>query len=144
MGFVRRFKGRQVAVGFVVLGIAITIAATRVGFLKGTPPTSSARREPAPAFTGIAGWLNSPPLTVRGLHGRVVLIDFWAYSCVNCIRTVPALRELYARYHPFGLEIVGVHAPEFNFEKRPSNVQEAIRRNKILWPVALDNDMDTW
>jgi thiol-disulfide isomerase/thioredoxin len=140
----RRLSGPQAAVAFVLLGVAITIAATRVGFLKGTPPSSSARREPAPEFTGIAGWLNSGPLTVRALRGHVVLIDFWAYSCVNCVRTFPALRELYARYQPFGLEIVGVHAPEFNFEKRPSNVRDAIRRNKIPWPVALDNDMATW
>src|SRR5919109_1860207 len=126
---------RLVPLGFVLLGIAIVIAATRVGFLQGETPQGGDRRDPAPEFTGIAGWLNSQPLTLRKLRGRVVLIDFWAYSCVNCVRTFPALRQMYARYQPFGLEIVGVHAPEFDFEKSSSNVQDAIRRNDLPWPV---------
>ena len=134
----------MVAVGLVVLGIAIAIAATRLTFLQGSPPSGSVRSDPAPEFTGIAGWVNSRPLTLAGLRGRVVLIDFWAYSCVNCVRTFPALRELYARYHPAGLEIVGVHAPEFDFEKSRSNVEEAARRHGLPWPMALDNDMATW
>jgi hypothetical protein len=74
----------------------------------------------------------------------VVLVDFWAYSCVNCVRTFPALRQMYARYKHLGLEIVGVHAPEFEFEKQESNVREAIERNELPWPVALDNKMATW
>ncbi len=135
---------RLVPLGFVLLGIAIVIAATRLDFLQGATPRGGERRDPAPEFTGIAGWLNSQPLTLRKLRGRVVLIDFWAYSCVNCVRTFPALRQLYARYQPFGLEIVGVHAPEFTFEKSASNVQDAIRRNNLPWPVALDNEMATW
>ncbi len=144
MEAVRGYRSRMMALGFVVLGIAIVIAAFRLDVLKGKPPSGSVRRDPAPEFTGIAGWLNSEPLTLRKLRGRVVLIDFWAYSCVNCVRTFPALRKLYATYRPFGLEIVGVHAPEFDFEKRASNVEEAIRRNDLAWPVALDNDMETW
>ena len=130
--------------GFVLLGIAIVIAATRLDFLQGKTPQGGERRDAAPEFTGIAGWLNTRPLTLRALRGKVVLIDFWAYSCVNCVRTFPALRQLYARYQQFGLEIVGVHAPEFTFEKSAPNVQEAIRRNNLPWPVALDNEMATW
>ena len=144
MDVVRGFKSRMVALGFVILGIAIVIAAFRLDVLQGKPPAGSVRSDPAPEFAGIAGWLNSEPLTLRRLRGRVVLIDFWAYSCVNCVRTFPALRKLYATYRPFGLEIVGVHAPEFDFEKRAVNVEDAIRRNQLSWPVALDNDMATW
>lgn len=134
----------MVAVGLVILGIAIAIAATRLSFLQGTPPMGSVRREPAPEFAGIAGWLNSPPLTIRGLRGKVVLIDFWAYSCVNCVRTWPALRQMYERYEPSGLEIIGVHSPEFDFEKSASNVRDAVNRGNLSWPIAMDNEMETW
>lgn len=140
----RRLWNPLVAIGLVVLGIAVAIAATRVGFLQGEAPKGSTRNEPAPEFTGIAGWLNSEPLTVAGLRNKVVLVDFWAYSCVNCVRTFPGLRQLYARYQPFGLEIVGMHSPEFDFEKDAANVRQAIDRNDLPWPVALDNEMATW
>lgn len=140
----RRLWNPMVGIGLVVLAIAVAVAATRVDFLRGDPPRSSDRKETAPEFEGIAGWLNSSPLTVAGLRGKVVLVDFWAYSCVNCVRTFPMLRQLYARYRPFGLEIVGVHSPEFGFEKQTANVRDAIERSDLPWPVALDNDMETW
>lgn len=139
----RRLKDPLVLVGLLLLGVALAIAGTRLDFLQGTPP-AGARNDPAPEFAGIDGWLNSEPLTIAGLRGKVVLIDFWAYSCVNCVRTFPQLRQLYARYKPFGMEIVGVHSPEFEFEKQSSGVQEAIDRNQLPWPVALDNEMATW
>lgn len=140
----RRLWTPGVAVGLVLLGIAVAIAATRLSFLQGEAPAGSSRNEQAPEFRGLAGWLNSPPLTVAGLRGKVVLVDFWAYSCVNCVRTFPGLRQMYARYRPFGLEIVGMHSPEFDFEKQTTNVREAIERNDLPWPVALDNEMETW
>jgi thiol-disulfide isomerase/thioredoxin len=140
----RRIRGTTVAAAFVILGIAIAIAAVNVGFLQGEAPAGSVRNDPAPEFAGIDGWLNSPPLTIASLRGRVVLIDFWTYSCINCIRTFPALRAFYDRYHPAGFEIVGVHSPEFSFEKKADNVRAAIARNDLKWPVALDNRMDTW
>ena len=140
----RRFWNPTVGIGLVVLAIAVGVAATRVDLLQGERPRTSTRKEAAPEFEGIAGWLNSSPLTVAGLRGKVVLVDFWAYSCVNCVRTFPMLRQLYARYRPFGLEIVGVHSPEFGFEKQAANVRDAIERNDLPWPVALDNDMETW
>lgn len=140
----RRFWNPLVGIGLVLLGVAVAIAATRLTFLQGEPPAGSSRHDPAPEFRGLAGWLNSTPLTIAGLRGKVVLVDFWAYSCVNCVRTFPALRQLYARYQSFGLEIVGMHSPEFDFEKLTANVQEAIDRNDLPWPVALDNDMETW
>jgi thiol-disulfide isomerase/thioredoxin len=103
-----------------------------------------AQRPPAPAFTGLAGWLNSPPLTVAGLRGQVVLIDFWTYSCVNCIRTLPHLKGLQAKYGGKGLTIIGMHSPEFDFEMSQPNVSAAVKRLNVTWPVALDSKMATW
>jgi cytochrome c biogenesis protein CcdA/thiol-disulfide isomerase/thioredoxin len=101
----------------------------------------------APNFAGIADWLNTPggkPLTVAGLRGKVVLIDFWTYSCINCLRTLPHLRAWFSAYHKQGLDIVGVHTPEFAFEHVLSNVEAAVKRLDITWPVALDNHYATW
>jgi thiol-disulfide isomerase/thioredoxin len=101
----------------------------------------------APEFSQIDRWLNTPgdrPLSIAGLRGKVVLLDFWTYSCINCIRTVPHLRALYSAYHPHGLEIVGVHTPEFAFEHVSSNVRAATHDLNVTWPVALDNSYGTW
>ncbi len=99
---------------------------------------------PAPQFAGITTWLNSPPLTMAALRGRVVLVDFWAYSCINCLRTLPFLIRWQNQYKDRGLQIIGIHAPEFKFEHDPHNVQAAIDRFGINYPVAMDNDMATW
>ena len=101
----------------------------------------------APELRGIDAWLNTPggrPLTLRALRGKVVLVDFWTYSCINCIRTLPHLRSWYAAYHRAGLEIVGVHTPEFAFERVESNVRKATHDLHVTWPVALDNGYETW
>jgi cytochrome c biogenesis protein CcdA/thiol-disulfide isomerase/thioredoxin len=101
----------------------------------------------APEFTGTQRWFNTPggkPLTLAGLRGRVVLVDFWTYTCINCIRTLPYLEAWYERYHAHGLTIVGVHSPEFSFEKVAGNVARAIRGDGISYPVAQDNDLATW
>jgi cytochrome c biogenesis protein CcdA/thiol-disulfide isomerase/thioredoxin len=101
----------------------------------------------APDFAGISDWINTPggkPLTIAGLRGKVVLIDFWTYSCINCLRTLPHLRAWYSAYHKDGLDIVGVHTPEFAFEHVPSNVEDAVKRFHVTWPVAIDNDYGTW
>jgi len=102
---------------------------------------------PAPNFAGITRWLNTPdgkPLTLSELHGKVVLVDFWTYSCVNCIRTLPYLKGWYARYHHDGLVIVGVHTPEFAFEHVVGNVQHAVSEHGIQYPVAVDDNYGTW
>jgi len=99
---------------------------------------------PAPDFHGIARWLNSKPLTLQELRGRVVLIDFWTYSCINCLRTLPYIRAWDDRYRHAGLTIVGVHSPEFAFERVESNVRENVRKLRVRYPVALDNDFVTW
>ncbi len=98
----------------------------------------------APEITGIQEWINSSPTTLEQLRGKVVLVDFWTYSCVNCIRTQPYLNAWYERYQKDGFEILGVHAPEFAFEKVPDNVRRAVTEAGIKYPVALDNDFATW
>jgi cytochrome c biogenesis protein CcdA/thiol-disulfide isomerase/thioredoxin len=101
----------------------------------------------APEFVDNQHWFNTPgdkPLTLRSLRGRVVLVDFWTYSCINCLRTLPYLTAWDRTYRKDGLTIVGVHSPEFPFEKEASNVEEAIERNGIHYPVAQDNDLATW
>jgi cytochrome c biogenesis protein CcdA/thiol-disulfide isomerase/thioredoxin len=99
---------------------------------------------PAPDFHGVTRWLNSEPLTLRGLRNRVVLVDFWTYSCINCLRTLPYIRAWDERYRDAGLTIVGVHSPEFAFERVESNVRENVRKLGVRYPVALDNDFVTW
>lgn len=99
----------------------------------------------APEFAGISHWLNTDrPLTISELKGKVVLIDFWTYSCINCIRTLPYVTKLYDTYKDKGLVVVGVHTPEFPFEKDTSNVARAIQQHSIHYPVAQDNDFSTW
>lgn len=98
----------------------------------------------APEFAGIEAWLNSKPLTMQSLKGKVVLIDFWTYSCINCVRTLPYITDWDRKYRDQGLVIVGVHAPEFEFEKKLDNVKAAIAQHGIRYPVALDNKLSTW
>jgi cytochrome c biogenesis protein CcdA/thiol-disulfide isomerase/thioredoxin len=101
----------------------------------------------APDFTGNDHWLNTPggrPLSLDELRGRVVLIDFWTYTCINCLRTLPQLRAWDARYRDDGLTIVGVHTPEFTFERDLGNVERAVRRNRLHYAIAQDNSYDTW
>ncbi|MHB0925009.1 MAG: cytochrome c biogenesis protein DipZ [Gallionellaceae bacterium] len=98
----------------------------------------------APEFAGIEAWQNSAPLTMKELQGKVVLIDFWTYSCINCVRTLPYLTDWDKKYRDMGLVIVGVHSPEFEFEKKPDNVRDAIAQHGIRYPVALDNNLSTW
>ncbi len=98
----------------------------------------------APEFAGIEAWINSNPLTMQSLKGKVVLIDFWTYSCINCVRTLPYITEWDRKYRDQGLVIVGVHAPEFEFEKKLDNVKAALAQHGIRYPVALDNQLATW
>ena len=98
----------------------------------------------APEFTGIESWVGSDPVTLASLQGKIILIDFWTYSCINCIRTLPYILEWQEKYGPLGLQTIGVHTPEFEFEKDVENVEAAVERHKITYPVALDNDAMTW
>lgn len=98
----------------------------------------------APELTGLTGWLNSEPLDLAALRGRVVLVDFWTYSCINCQRTLPYLTRWAEEYADDGLVVIGVHAPEFAFEREARNVADAAERFGIRYPIALDNDFATW
>ena len=97
-----------------------------------------------PALDGATGWLNSPPLTVQQLRGKVVLVDFWTYSCINCLRAMPFVHEWERRYRDHGLVVIGVHTPEFAFERDPRNVMKAVQQLKVEYPVALDNQYTIW
>jgi cytochrome c biogenesis protein CcdA/thiol-disulfide isomerase/thioredoxin len=99
---------------------------------------------PAPEITGTQQWFNSRPLTLKSLRGRVVLVDFWTYTCINCIRTQPYLKAWDARYRDDGLTIIGVHTPEFAFERDAGNVARAVREAGIEYPVAQDNEFTVW
>ncbi len=97
-----------------------------------------------PSLAGATLWVNSPPLSPEALRGKVVLVDFWTYSCINCLRSLPYVRAWASKYRDHGLVVIGVHAPEFAFEKDSSNVRRAVRDLKIDYPVALDNDYKIW
>jgi thiol-disulfide isomerase/thioredoxin len=99
---------------------------------------------PAPELAGIERWLNSEPLTLASLRGKVVLVDFWTYSCINCLRTLPHVKGWHARYKDQGLVVIGVHTPEFAFERLTRNVETAMRRFGVTYPVAQDNAYATW
>ncbi len=98
----------------------------------------------APDFSGITKWLLSDPLTIDGLKGKVVLVDFWTYTCINCIRTLPHVTHWYDTYNNQGLVVVGVHSPEFEVEKKTENVLQAMKQYNIHYPVAQDNNFITW
>jgi cytochrome c biogenesis protein CcdA/thiol-disulfide isomerase/thioredoxin len=124
-------------------GLEKTTAVTKSLGLK---PVKSGLKDggPAPEFNSPGPWINSKPLTMAGLRGRVVLIDFWTYTCINCIRTQPYLKAWDAKYRKDGLTIVGVHSPEFGFEKDQGNVERAVEQAGLKYPVVNDSDMGTW
>jgi len=100
--------------------------------------------ETLPSLAGATGWLNSPALTPQALKGKVVLVDFWTYSCINCLRALPYVKRWSERYGSQGLVVIGVHTPEFAFEKREANVRKAVKDLGLAYPVALDNDYGVW
>jgi thiol-disulfide isomerase/thioredoxin len=97
-----------------------------------------------PGFDGATGWLNSPPLTPAELRGRVVLVDFWTYTCINWLRTLAFVRAWAAKYRDLGLVVIGVHTPEFPFEREVDNVREAAQNMRVEYPIALDSDYRVW
>ena len=142
----------RIALGAVVVAIVAVVLITvlRPPMPPAVNGSASSALQPAneranaPDFTGIDAWINTQPLTLAGLRGHVVLVDFWTFSCVNCVRTIPHLQQLYASYRNEGLVIVGVHSPEFDFEKVVANVRAAVTRLGVTWPVAVDSEMATW
>ena len=139
---------KLLAVSAALIGMAVT-GAVIPGICdeaaRAAPVVSAAAsQQTAPDFTGINTWFNSKPLSIADLRGKVVLVDFWTYGCVNCVNTLPHVTDLYAKYKDKGLVVVGVHTPEFPFERSASNVQAALKRHGITYPVAQDNDSKTW
>lgn len=124
--------------------LALVVVALLGGAVATPCLAGPATGQPAPGFVGIYKWINSPPLTMQRLRGKVVLIDFWAYSCINCLRTLPHVTHWYDTYRNKGLVVVGVHTPEFDFGKNPANVERAVKHFGIRYPVAMDNDYQTW
>jgi thiol-disulfide isomerase/thioredoxin len=100
--------------------------------------------EPAPEFQGISAWVNSEPLTMAGLRGRVVVVHFWTHGCINCIHNYPALKRWQAKYAEKGVTIVGVHTPEFEREKDLERIKVKAKENGLTFAIAVDNDAKTW
>src|SRR5271163_4262870 len=118
-------------------------AAALAGSAAGTQPALD-DEGPMPDLSGAVAWLNSPPLSSKSLKGKVVLVDFWTYSCINCLRALPYVEGWAQKYKDAGLVVIGVHTPEFAFEKERSNVEKAVRDLKITYPVAIDSDYKIW
>ena len=136
----------------MVLFLVVVIIVVAIFYLEKSKPLTAPWSDSdsnsnlnTPELTGITGYINTEPgLQLAQLHGKVVLIDFWTYTCINCIRTLPHLIEWDAKYRDKGLVIIGVHTPEFDFEKKMENVREAVQRFGIKYPVVQDNDYATW
>jgi thiol-disulfide isomerase/thioredoxin len=118
------------------------LAPTNVNAAEQTPALPD--EGPMPELSGAVAWLNSPPLTRDSLRGKVVVVDFWTYSCINCLRALPYVEGWAAKYKDAGLVVIGVHTPEFAFEKERSNVEQAVRDLKITYPVAIDSSYKIW
>ena len=137
-----------VAVFGIVAVVVIAAVVVTLASGQGSQSTHTVSTLPdlgkAPDFQGISAWINSAPLNISGLQGKVVLVDFWTYSCINCIRTIPYLNAWYSKYASDGLVIVGVETPEFQFEGNYSNVLAASRSFGIKYPIAIDANGATW
>lgn len=108
------------------------------------PPALATEKNKLPELQGINSWLNSQPLSIASLQGSVVLVQFWTFACINCQRTLPSLVQWHQQYAAKGLKVVSIHTPEFAFERDLNNVKQAIAQHKITYPVAIDNDFQTW
>jgi len=139
---------RLLAASLSVLALCLGGAATSIVAAETprtrAPITVAANEAAAPNFVGLGNWFNSAPLNISDLRGKVVLVNFWTYGCSNCVNTLPHVTELYAKYKDRGLVIVGIHTPEFPFERSAANVQAALKRHGITYPVAQDNESRTW
>ena len=134
----------EIRAELMVFGLiaAVIAAATVFVTVPSVVSSSLSNLGPAPELAGISGWLNSEPLNISGLRGRVILVDFWTYSCINCIRTLPYLKSWHEKYPE--LVIIGVHTPEFEFEKDYNNVKSAAEKYGLEYAIAQDNDYETW
>jgi len=129
---------------FFATAIAASVAALSFAAPPRSGDTPIGEVRQVPEFEGIDTWLNSKPLSTEGLRGKVVLVDFWTYTCINCLNHLPYVQDWHEKYKDKGLVVVGVHTPEFAFEKSTKNVQDAINRLQIKHAVAQDNHYATW
>ncbi|WP_213307420.1 thioredoxin family protein [Paraburkholderia sacchari] len=142
-----RFK---IAAALAAFAAFAGIAATGAWAAFASDPKPGAEPAPvqtgaiAPDFAGTGAWLNSTPLDLKQLRGKVVLVEFWTFDCINCAHTLPYVKDWYARYHDKGLVVIGVHTPEYPFERDTSNLKKAIARFGIQYPVVQDNQYATW
>src|SRR5580704_13981247 len=128
-----------------VFGVAIFLAVVAVAGPSDTVEAAAAAGEGRfPDMGGAVAWLNSPPLSGHSLRGKVVLVNFWTYSCINTLRELPYMKAWAAKYKDAGLVVIGVHTPEFGFEKERANVQQALHDLKITYPVAIDSNYGIW
>jgi thiol-disulfide isomerase/thioredoxin len=135
-----------IAVALVLASVGAVLLAARTSPSKIQPAVDTQHLPVGPVAPAVnaAGWTNSAPLNPASLQGKVVLYDFWTYSCVNCVRTFPYVRAWYDRYRTDGLVIIGIHSPEFDFEKNHGNVIRAVKNLGVTWPVAFDDKMVIW
>jgi len=140
---IRSKVGAIASAAACLLGLALVSYADDKKTAQAQPTLAEAQRA-APNFVGISNWLNSGPLNIAALRGKVILVDFWTSGCINCTRTLPHVTRLYDNYKDRGLVVVGVHTPESPFERSTATVQAAIKRHGIKYPVAQDNDYATW
>ncbi|MFM0209605.1 thioredoxin family protein [Paraburkholderia sediminicola] len=139
----------KTATTVALFAATVAAGATALATLVASPAASPTANQvtngtAAPEFTGIDKWLNSDPLTMQQLRGKVVLVDFWTYTCINCIHVLPYVKTWNQKYKDQGLVVVGVHTPEYPFERSTDNVKTAIKRFDITFPVAQDNNYATW
>ncbi len=137
-------QDREAHAGAMQGAMSGAMSGAMTGAMSGQSSGASHVEGELPSLGGAVAWLNSDPLTAEALRGKVVMIDFWTYSCINCLRTLPYLRAWQDRYKDHGFTIVGVHTPEFAFEKKESNVSRAVRDLGVRYPVAIDNDYAIW
>jgi thiol-disulfide isomerase/thioredoxin len=126
------------------LAAVLSCVAVNAPSIGAQEPPSAIGSSPLSGLSGSTGWINSTPLTAKQLKGKVVLVDFWDYSCINCIRAIPYIRAWAEKYKDSGLVVIGVHTPEFDIEKQMPNVQKAVKKFGITYPVALDNNYAVW
>lgn len=152
-----RSRGLLLAAAGVVAAAAVVLVGVGIGAQQGEvaapestlaspPPITVALQDrgPAPEFSGIGAWMNGEKTTLAGLRGQVVLIDFWTLGCINCRRTLPYVRQWHDRYAAHGLKVIGVHTPEFAYEKDHDRVLQAMTELGVTWTVAIDNHKGTW
>jgi thiol-disulfide isomerase/thioredoxin len=142
-GFLMFDRLRMIALACGASALAVVAGLTYTGNAA-YPASSLPTGATAPDFKGIDTWINSAPLDVKQLKGKVVLVDFWTFDCINCAHTIPHIEDLYSRYRDKGLVVVGVHTPEYSFEHNTENLKIAVRRFGIQYPVAQDNQYATW